>query len=283
MYQFLPEDIRTVDANLAAMLPRLSDPFPLDLGFYRGAVRLTDTGRWPSNLVSLIMEEHRYWTHGQEFLAKKSEGKSLYWGDQRASFLAQAIRYGTGTPALERWLDWQQLQKQRPVSTDPLRVMLDRYAGTRLHISSRRPSKRYGSFPGVKTVPHLHLVAIIDTSGSISEADLAHFFAQVEYLWRQGHRITLMEADVRVQKVYPFRGTPPQWRPKGGGGTDFDPAIERAELDYHPDLILYFTDGQGPAPRKWAGTPLIWYLTGEETGEHLPGEKLCLGNHLSHS
>lgn len=274
IFQFLPDSVRQAIPELARLFPRFPDPFPLELEAYQAAVDLRDAGRWPPALIAGILDEHRYWTQGREFEPAGSEGESLHADPGRESLLAQAARHGTGSPGLDRWLDWQGGTKRPGLNPAPLAAVLESFGGTRLRYAARRPSRRYGTFPGVKIEPHLYIVSIIDTSGSISGVDLARFFYQIQALWRQGHRITLMEADVRVQREYPFRGIQPELQPRGGGGTDFDPAIQRAERTYYPDLILYFTDGKGPAPRKWGGTPLFWYLTGEETGEHLPGEKL---------
>ena len=46
------------------------------------------------------------------------------------------------------------------------------------------------------------------------------------------------------------------------GGTSFKPPFERGFLREHrPDLVVYFTDGQGPAPECPPSVPVIWCLT----------------------
>ena len=49
---------------------------------------------------------------------------------------------------------------------------------------------------------------------------------------------------------------------KGGGGTNFQPPLERVFLRKHAvDLVIYFTDGWGPAPENRPYLPVIWTLT----------------------
>lgn len=55
----------------------------------------------------------------------------------------------------------------------------------------------------------------------------------------------------------------------GRGGTDFRPAfVAAAKLRPKPNLVLYYTDGFGPAPEKAPlGMDVIWVLMGKETKE----------------
>ena len=53
---------------------------------------------------------------------------------------------------------------------------------------------------------------------------------------------------------------------KGGGGTDFRPAFDRLrESRNPPDVVVFATDGCGPAPKEepaWCAT--IWLLVGQQ-------------------
>ena len=55
----------------------------------------------------------------------------------------------------------------------------------------------------------------------------------------------------------------------GRGGTDFRPALARAaKLQPRPSLVIYLTDGYGPAPNHAPlGMEVIWCLVGEQTKE----------------
>ena len=46
---------------------------------------------------------------------------------------------------------------------------------------------------------------------------------------------------------------------KGGGGTDFHPVFDLiAEGDEPPEVLLFLTDGFGPAPKNRPNYPVIW-------------------------
>lgn len=57
--------------------------------------------------------------------------------------------------------------------------------------------------------------------------------------------------------------------PKGGGGTDFRPAIELAET-MNPDLIVYLTDLCGRFPEKSPKCPIIWGFPPEYAEQKTP-------------
>ena len=122
---------------------------------------------------------------------------------------------------------------------------------------------------------HMHIAVVMDTSASISPDQLAQFRNEVKGIHQAGAKITILEADVIVQRTYPFQGFFKDVKSYGRGGTAFDNAIQQAEQNLKADLIIYFSDGEGPVPTSWQGTPLVWCLCGSE-GKHLPGKKLYL-------
>ena len=59
------------------------------------------------------------------------------------------------------------------------------------------------------------------------------------------HRVTVVECDAVVQRTYPYRGRLTSVH--GRGGTDLRPAFAAQVLGtVKPDVIVYFTDGDGP-------------------------------------
>ncbi len=108
---------------------------------------------------------------------------------------------------------------------------------------------------------------VIDTSGSIDEALLARFCAEVSAVQRRtGCEIVLMGADFRVQSeariknegralIDRVRGG--EIELKGGGGTDFAPAIARLN-ELKVSVALYFTDLQGAFGTQKPAMPLLW-------------------------
>jgi predicted metal-dependent peptidase len=101
-------------------------------------------------------------------------------------------------------------------------------------------------------------MAIIDTSASMTEELLSHVDAELSRLARQ-YTVVVVECDASIQRVYPYRRL---GFFRGRGGTDFRPPLEPAFLRQHrPDLIVFFSDGDGPTPEAPPRRPVIWCLT----------------------
>ncbi|MBD3800104.1 MAG: hypothetical protein IE886_01395 [Campylobacterales bacterium] len=108
----------------------------------------------------------------------------------------------------------------------------------------------------------LDLVIAIDSSGSVDEALLGLFIAEVESLLETftDYRIELIVCDAKVQshcQFYP--GEPLVFDLKGGGGTDFRPLFEWTERNAPmAPLLLYFTDCDGRFPDTEPSIDTIW-------------------------
>jgi len=130
-----------------------------------------------------------------------------------------------------------------------------------------RPPRRFpdliGIVPGTaQSATKPTILAAIDTSGSMTDETLAAISRELEFLTRD-HRVVVAECDCKIQAVYRYR---PIVCVKGGGGTDFRPPLECVFLRKHTvDLVIYFTDGWGPAPENRPYVPVIWVLTPDGT------------------
>lgn len=144
-----------------------------------------------------------------------------------------------------------------------LRLFASSSSRTRLGSTVRRPSRRYGTFPGLRVRRLTRIAAAVDTSGSVSDADLAALFAELDGLWRCGVEIHVFECDRAVQRRYRYRGATPA-AVAGRGGTSFDPVFRalRASRLERWDGCLYLTDGRGEPPTVRPPCPLLWVLTG---------------------
>lgn len=108
----------------------------------------------------------------------------------------------------------------------------------------------------------LDLIIAVDSSGSVDEALLGQFVAEVESLLETfaDYRIELLVCDAKVQshcRFYP--GEPLTYALLGGGGTDFRPVFEW--IDRHTPmapLLLYFTDLDGRFPNTPPFIDTIW-------------------------
>lgn len=110
-----------------------------------------------------------------------------------------------------------------------------------------------GRRPGIRRAG-----VVIDTSGSVDERLLATFLSEINNLIVQtGCEVVLVDCDAQVQQVSKHRMPIRGYVAKGGGGTDFRPAIE-ALRGAAPDVAVYFTDLMGAFPEKRPAFPLLW-------------------------
>jgi predicted metal-dependent peptidase len=134
-----------------------------------------------------------------------------------------------------------------------------------IHVYSR-PNRRFpgqtGIVPGRMFYPtrreNPSLLVAIDTSASMSPDELTEIARHLNVL-SDLVCMTVVECDVRIQRVYRFRGTID--RVAGRGGTDLRPVFEPQFLrDHRPDGVIYFTDGLGPYPESDPGVKTLWVL-----------------------
>jgi predicted metal-dependent peptidase len=156
-----------------------------------------------------------------------------------------------------------------------LRIFSQSTRRTRIAGTFQRKSRRYGTVPGIRVKRLQRMAVVVDTSGSIADADLSDFFAEVHAMWRQGAEIVVVECDEAVQRTFEYRGTLPA-KVGGRGGTSFDPALrwlrKSARRTGSWDGCVYFTDGAAPAPRVRPPCKLLWVITRDgNAGPHLKG------------
>jgi predicted metal-dependent peptidase len=121
-----------------------------------------------------------------------------------------------------------------------------------------RPSRRSAGLPGVvlpslrRTPPRVSVV--IDTSGSVSDAELGSALLEVAAIARAvgGRRdlVTVVPCDAAARIVHPLcrgEGIPLM----GGGGTDLRSGFAKAlRAGPPPDVVVVLTDGQTPWPAR---------------------------------
>lgn len=131
------------------------------------------------------------------------------------------------------------------------------------------PNRRYVQhgvyLPGVLR-KGLDLAVCVDTSGSIDESILSEFFAEIRGIVTSYENVTarLIECDTEVTGVYEINDRNiNEIKFKGGGGTAFGPALEKAS-EFNTKLCIYMTDGFGSFPQEAPSFPVIWTLTNRE-------------------
>ncbi|MFD3583568.1 VWA-like domain-containing protein [Streptomyces sp. NPDC058683] len=265
--------------NIAADLEINDDAYGDGLARPQGAVR-------PRNLKldeGLLMEDYlrRFrlgpLTQGLTWLdcGSGADGREREWdlGPDGAHGLSEQERDGvrfrvaqaiTGRPGStpDGWRRWAEEAFHPP---QPWRELLGAAvrsatsaAGAGDDYDYGRPSRRSASLPGV-VLPSLRrrpprVSVVIDTSGSVSDAELGSALLEVAAIARAvgGRRdlVSVVSCDAAARTVHPL------CRAEGialvgGGGTDLREGFARAlRARPAPDVVVALTDGQTP----WPGT-----------------------------
>ena len=132
-----------------------------------------------------------------------------------------------------------------------------------------RPNRRHLSrgfvLPSLISEELPEVVIVVDTSGSIGQAELDEFAAEASaVLGAYETTIHLVYADAKVQghEVVTRADLPLTLKPVGGGGTDFRPAFDWVrEQGLTPALLIYLTDNYGRHPDQEPDYPVLWVCT----------------------
>jgi len=184
--------------------------------------------------------------------------------------VAQAC--GTGSPSIARHL--AAMRTPRLDVRETLLRFASEISAAHEDLSLARRNRRYLAvlpdvgMPGPFCETLGHVVAVVDTSGSIGSREVALFLGTLEEILRAfpAIRLTVVAADDQLHEVTEIPAgaaeLPSPLPLSGQGGTDFRPAIAWAEteLDAPPSLLVYLTDGWGPAPQTPPSFPVLWAL-----------------------
>ncbi|WP_305091640.1 VWA-like domain-containing protein [Prescottella sp. R16] len=163
---------------------------------------------------------------------------------------------------------WRRWAEEALHPTQPWRALLGAAirsatssSGTGENYTYRRPARRSAAVPGAilpslrRTPPRVGIV--VDTSGSVSDADLGSALLEVAAITRAvgGRRdlVTVLSCDAAARVVHPLCRAEdiPLF---GGGGTDLRAGFERAlQARPRPDVVVVLTDGQTPWPGSRPG------------------------------
>lgn len=165
------------------------------------------------------------------------------------SAASETISSGEGKP------DWHLLKRFVGQITEPMPT----YSRP-----SRRMPELLGIIPGkMRLGDKPKIMAVIDTSNSITNELLATINRWLTALAKD-YQVYVVECDIRIHREYRFKGG--LENVVGRGGTDLRPPLNPRFLSKHrPDVVVYFTDGYGPAPKVAPKVPLVWCLTANGT------------------
>jgi predicted metal-dependent peptidase len=153
-------------------------------------------------------------------------------------------------------LPWQELLRQFVTVT---------FGGQRAWLPPNRRHIHRGLYLPSQRGNNLDLAVAVDTSGSTSR-DWPAFANELAALMHSFGRCTvrLMHCDVRITFDESFdEGQLDQLashRFHGGGGTDFRPVFDRLSDGTPPRALVFFTDGEGRAPKRQPSYPVLWVL-----------------------
>jgi predicted metal-dependent peptidase len=151
----------------------------------------------------------------------------------------------------------------------PWRRLLQRYVGAALvpaDYGYRRPNRRWLAegflVPGLVSEPRHDVVVALDTSGSMTPADVARAADELAGLLAAADTVTVVVADASVHEVVRPAAVK-SWlaarRVRGGGGTDHRPVFAwLAEERRRPDVFIGLTDLYSRFPERPPPYPVVW-------------------------
>ena len=116
-----------------------------------------------------------------------------------------------------------------------------------------------------------HLIAAIDTSGSMDERELSKILSEIDSLRSVTQcALTLIQCDAEIQDVKYFdeftEASFEKYKFIGRGGTSFLPVFDWITENIYKefssmDALIYSTDGFGDFPEKPPSYPVLWIMT----------------------
>lgn len=151
------------------------------------------------------------------------------------------------------------------------RRMLGTIYDVNIRSTRRKESKRFEGAAGIQHKKKVSILVAVDTSGSVATTELQDFFSEIEYIYKAGARVTILECDARINKIVEYDG---KRIPEivGRGGTDFNPPVDyyvKHRKEYAS--LIYFTDGECSLPDKQP-SGMVWVITSNGSRQEYPGK-----------
>ena len=139
----------------------------------------------------------------------------------------------------------------------------------------RKVSKRFEEAAGIQHKKKVSILVAIDTSGSVSQRELQEFFSEIDYVYKAGARVTIIQCDTCINAVEDYDGKNiPEIL--GRGGTDFNPPVDyyvQHRKEYAS--LIYFTDGEAPLPSKHP-QGMVWVISSCGAHQDYPGKVIYI-------
>lgn len=191
---------------------------------------------------------------------------------------AEQVERQRGTIPAELTELIQKLRKKKPEIFNwkaYFRRMLGSIYDVNIKSTRRKQSKRFEGSAGIQHKKKVSILVAIDTSASVSTKELRDFFSEIEYIYKAGARVTILQCDARINGIKEFddKNIP---EIKGRGGTDFNQPVDyylKHRKEYAS--LIYFTDGEAPLPEKHP-SGMVWVITSNGYHQDFPGKSIYI-------
>jgi len=274
-----------------------------------------DTGRFgiatDCQVNSFLWEVSPEWYHPKDFGLEPGKGTKYYYDnlpenlgnapnnhnwkdfkgltDAEKQLIGNQINYqlketvdqlsknrGSVPDYLKEYLDKLFQKKERIFNWKSyFRRMIGTIQDIELKKTRKRESIRFPDASGLKHKKKSNICIVVDTSGSVSNKELADFFAEIYHVWKAGADITIVENDATIQNISKYNG---KWNGEvhGRGGTVFDDCVNWYNAHCKDfNTIIFFTDGYADVDLQIIG-PNIWVITSNGKQQKYPGQTLYI-------
>lgn len=191
---------------------------------------------------------------------------------------AEQVEKQRGTIPAELREMIEKLKKKKPEVFNwkaYFRRMLGSIYDVNIKSTRRKESKRFEGAAGIQHKKKVSILVAVDTSGSVSKKELQDFFSEIEWIYKAGARVTIIECDAKINKIEEYDG---KHIPEivGRGGTNFNPPVNyyvKHKKDYAS--LIYFTDGECSMPFK-RPSGMVWVITSNGLRQEYPGKTIYI-------
>ena len=223
------------------------------------------------------MDDHSTW---KDFKNLPEANKQLIMNNINSVLMqtAEQVRKSRGTIPGELEETILKLEEKRPEVFNwkaYFRRLLGSIYDVNIRSTRRKESKRFEGSAGIQHRKKVSILVAVDTSGSVSTDELKEFFSEIDYAYKAGARITVVECDTRINSVTEYDGKKiPEI--KGRGGTDFNPPVDyyvKHKKEYAS--LIYFTDGECDLPKQ-RPSGMVWVISSRGYHQEYPGKTIYI-------
>ena len=160
--------------------------------------------------------------------------------------------------------------------------MLGSIYDVNIRSTRRKVSKRFDEAAGIQHKKKVSILVAVDTSGSVSQKELQEFFSEIDYAYKAGAKITILQCDTNIRSIEDYDGKNiPEI--KGRGGTEFNPPVDyyaKHKKDYAS--LIFFTDGEAPLPSK-SPQGMVWVISSCGYHQDFPGKTIYIPQQQSNN